>query len=217
MTVVADYCRGCGVELLQEESRRICNAGADDPTVDVTAVEGTLGGTDDLVIVDGVASFHVSELLATLVGSSSLEAVLFILAIVSFAVFAFVVEVQKSPILVKETGLPWSSWLLVVSLDILVISSIDAYVSSIPVTARELHCSKGAGGVLMGTVSERWGRRPVLLHGCINVAMCALGCTTASNLNWLIIFCALQLMEAIQTCPWLWCRTYFETDKIECP
>ena len=69
-----DEVRGCGVELLQKKSRRICNAGADDPTVDVTAVEGTLGGTDDLVMVDGVASFHVSELLATLVRSSSLGA-----------------------------------------------------------------------------------------------------------------------------------------------
>lgn len=212
VAVVVDDCRGCGVELLQKDSRRISNAAGDDPSgdVDSVAVEGTLSGTDDHVIVDGVASFHVTALLARLVGSSSLGPVLFIFAIVSFTVFAMIFEMQKSPILVKETSLPWYSWLLVVSLDILVISSIDAYVSSIPVIAKELNCSvtlvacsllaswlsKGAGGVLMGAVSERWGRRPVLLHGCINVAICALGCATASDVNWLIIFCALQRMEA---------------------
>lgn len=49
---------------------------------------------------------------------------------------------------------------------------------------------------MMGAVSERWGRRPVLIHGCINVALCSLGCATAANVSWLIVFCALQRMEA---------------------
>ena len=31
------------------------------------------------------------------------------------------------------------------------------------------------------------GRRPVLIHGCINVALCSLGCATAANVSWLIV------------------------------
>ena len=36
----------------------------------------------------------------------------------------------------------------------------------------------------------------MLIHGCINVALCSLGCATAVNVSWLIVFCARQRMEA---------------------
>ena len=60
----------------------------------------------------------------------------FILATVSFTVFAFIFEIQKSPFLVKETSQPWYSWMLVVTLDNVVIASVDACPPSIPLIAR---------------------------------------------------------------------------------
>ena len=59
----------------------------------------------------------------------------------------------------KLTSLPWNCWCPAVSLDILVISSIDAYVSSIPLVACSLLASwlsNTVGGVMMEAVSERW-------------------------------------------------------------
>lgn len=89
--------------------------------------------------------------------------------------------------------------------------SIDLYLPSLPAIGRDFHASVAAvqqslsaffvgmavGQLLCGPLSDRFGRRPVLLAGAMIYVIASLGCAAAPTIGWLV---AGRFVQALGAC-----------------
>lgn len=101
-----------------------------------------------------------------------------------------------------------SFWVLLPAVAALGPFAIDMYLSAMPTMAREFHVSDGliqlslstyflgmaASMLLCGPLSDRWGRRPLLIGGLFLYFIATLGCALAPSAFWLLCFRAIQAL-----------------------
>ena len=88
--------------------------------------------------------------------------------------------------------------------------TIDMYLPGLPVMAEDLHAGAGlvqltvtvfviglaAGQVLVGPLSDAWGRRPLLVVGLVGYVLGSLACLVAPTVGWLIAARVVQSLGA---------------------
>eukprot|EP00443_Scrippsiella_acuminata_P090750 CAMPEP_0115461986 /NCGR_PEP_ID=MMETSP0271-20121206/47586_1 /TAXON_ID=71861 /ORGANISM="Scrippsiella trochoidea, Strain CCMP3099" /LENGTH=572 /DNA_ID=CAMNT_0002888749 /DNA_START=183 /DNA_END=1901 /DNA_ORIENTATION=+ len=113
---------------------------------------------------------------------------------------------RREPISDPPTCLPLESWVVIFSMDILSVVSLDNYFSLMPGMMAELGApaylvsytlcvnfvAKAIGQIIMGLLAERWGRQPVFFLGSALYSVCALGCSSAPSVTWLLLLRACQ-------------------------
>jgi DHA1 family bicyclomycin/chloramphenicol resistance-like MFS transporter len=65
-------------------------------------------------------------------------------------------------------------------------------VAQTQLTLTALLLAFGGSQLVWGPVSDRWGRRPVLLAGLALYVVAALGCALAPSMDWLVAWRTLQ-------------------------
>ena len=81
-------------------------------------------------------------------------------------------------------------------------AEFDAELSQVQLTLSALLLAFGTSQLVWGPLSDRFGRRPVLLCGLVTFTMAGLGCVLASSMQELIVWRALQgaAMGAVVMC-----------------
>ena len=74
----------------------------------------------------------------------------------------------------------------------LLTAQLQAPVAQTQLTLTALLLAFGGSQLVWGPVSDRWGRRPVLLAGLALYVVAALGCALAPNMDWLVAWRTLQ-------------------------
>jgi len=107
-------------------------------------------------------------------------------------------------------GRAWIIW-LIAPMVALTAASTDIYLPSLPGVAADFHASShqvqltlsafmygyGATQLICGPLSDRFGRRPVLVAGLLLYVAATIGCLFAPTIEWLI---ALRFVQAIGAC-----------------
>ncbi|WP_313572298.1 MFS transporter, partial [Comamonas terrigena] len=74
----------------------------------------------------------------------------------------------------------------------LLTAQLQAPLAQTQLTLTALLLAFGGSQLVWGPVSDRWGRRPVLLAGLALYVVAALGCALAPSMDWLVAWRTLQ-------------------------
>ena len=106
---------------------------------------------------------------------------------------------------------PWGEVILLAALSMLGSVAMDMYLPALPRMSAELHASPrmaqltitaflfglAGGQLLLGPLSDRWGRRPLVLGGSALFLLATLACALAPNVEWLA---AARVLQALGAC-----------------